>query len=275
MLNLYLKLYIYIMLKFRKYNLKNNNIPQNNKRPNCVNKIKEISLIEFKNQVFNRRDAFLDSLREGNAYIIKEAINKSKLISLRERIHKFGMTTKESWHDTKEGIPDFHQIDDELKFFKQRKKAHTYHFFSWNKKDIEIYDLCTELLNLYAIINGNRENKFPFEITNPNVVNRLQVHHYPLGGGYMSQHKDPDTYTKTIAVIYMSKYGIDYENGGLYFHDKNNKPHSIDCLVDIGDMVCAYPTITHGCKEIDLNKDFNWKSPNGRWLILFNTLPKN
>jgi len=61
MLNLYLKLYIYIMLKFRKYNLKNNNIPQNNKRPNCVNKIKEISLIEFKNQVFNRRDAFLDS----------------------------------------------------------------------------------------------------------------------------------------------------------------------------------------------------------------------
>jgi len=252
--------------------MKNYQPLRENIRPNCVKNIIKIKLKDFKILVTERRDYFLSSLKEGDAYIVKQVVDKEILKDLKNQVHNFGTQTKESWHDTKSGIPNFHQIDNELKYFKIKKIAHTYHFFSWNKDEPNVYDIFSEMLKLYQIINGHRDNKFPHEINNHDVVNRLQIHHYPSGGGYMDNHNDPDIYLNTLAIIYMSKYGVDYQTGGLYFIDRNNLEVSVDKLTDIGDMVFAYPTITHGCKPIDSDESINWDYSRGRWLVLFNTL---
>jgi len=249
------------------------NSQSSQEKPIYYKSIKYISVPEFKEIVINKRDFFVSELVKGYVYIVKNMIKKDFIISIRAKVHEFGLKTESSWNDTEEGAPNFHQIDNELNFFKIKKRAHVYNFFPWNDDTLGIFKIFGEVLELYRIINNNKpitdENNEEIEI-----VNRLQIHHYPSGGGYMGFHTDPDMYLKTICIIYMSEFGKDYYSGGLtLYKDDVNKLH-VDPMVDVGDMVLAYPTIRHGCASIDESKILNWESTEGRWLFLLNSLPK-
>ena len=51
----------------------------------------------------------------------------------------------------------------------------------------------------------------------------------------------------------MSK-GEDFETGGFYFRDKNNKKINIEDNLEIGDAVIFYGSITHGVEKVDKHK---------------------
>ena len=128
---------------------------------------------------------------------------------------------------------------------------------------------------LYQFINGYEPRQFNEQnLSSTELVNRLQIHHYPSGGGYMSYHTDPDVYLKTIAITYMSEYGKDYKSGGLYLQNHKSDKIQVDSVTNVGDMVFVYPTMLHGCAPIDKEESLNWQSIKGRWLFLFNTLQK-
>ena len=66
----------------------------------------------------------------------------------------------------------------------------------------------------------------------------------------------------------MSKYGDDFEDGGIYFLDKKDKIVFLEPEVEKGDAVIAYPTVVHGVNIIDEHKKPNWHDdPKGRWFL--------
>ena len=49
----------------------------------------------------------------------------------------------------------------------------------------------------------------------------------------------------------MSKKGVDFDTGGFYFRDKNNKIFNIEDKLEIGDSVIFYGSIVHGVEKVD------------------------
>lgn len=242
----------------------------NMESPNFINKIKKIEYQEFRSTVLKDRENFIMELKKGNVFIVKNVLSKKIINSLRKNIFHYGISTEKSWHDPYYGAPNFHQIDNKSKHFKLKKCAHVFCFFEWNKDECKVYNYFGEVLNLFNFINGNSEK------INKSLINRLQVHHYPKGAGFMDYHSDPDNLVKTIAILYMSEPGEEYHSGGLNLLDVNSNKISIDEKVSKGDMVFAYPTLKHGCDPIEMDKinnnEINWQDSSGRWLFLFNTL---
>ena len=81
-------------------------------------------------------------------------------------------------------------------------------------------------------------------------------------------HTDPYHNQKAILGIYLSKYGEDFEDGGIYFLDKKDKIVFLEPEIEKGDAVIAYPTVVHGVNTIDEHKKPKWNDdPKGRWFL--------
>ena len=70
-----------------------------------------------------------------------------------------------------------------------------------------------------------------------------------------------------IIGVMMSKRGINYETGGFYCVDHNMNKVDLETQLDIGDMVCGYPTVVHGVSAVDAHKPLDWTSIEGRWFL--------
>ena len=114
---------------------------------------------------------------------------------------------------------------------------------------------------------GNSKFQYEKNIPSQNQIDRLQIVNYPLGGGELRDHVDPRKNQRIVSGLIMSKKGVDFENGGFYFRDKNNKKLNIENKLEIGDSVIFYGSITHGVEKVDKNKKLNWNSYKGRWFI--------
>lgn len=240
-----------------------------------LRKIIKLRFDEFEKYVLNQRTNFLQDLDEGIFYIVESGLNSTEIEKFRDNVFKFGKNVKESWHDTSIGIPNFHKIDDESKFFKIKKKVHCYNFFKWNDDKLEVFKNFEKFLNLFNFIN-NTENRVLKSLNKSNIndlVNRVQVFHYPPGGGYIQEHSDPTILNKSLFIFYLSSLNKHYKTGGLYIKDDKKKYTYIDELVKMGDILFGNPSVPHYCKTVDKNKTMSWNNKEGRWLLLFNTLP--
>lgn len=241
----------------------------NIKNPTYFKTIKKLSFESFKKKIYQNKNQFIAELKNGKIFIVQNVLTGNVIDKIKNKTHKIGIKTPSRWHDCKYGAPNFHQIDDRLPFFKTTKCAHVFNFFNWNKDELEIFKIFDEILKLFNFINGNSEQ------IKKKLINRLQIHHYPRGAGFMDYHSDPDKLVKTLAILYMSEFGKDYYSGGLKLINYKLEKVFIDEKVKKGDMVFAYPTLEHGCDLIDADsktKKINWDDSSGRWLFLLNTL---
>ena len=73
----------------------------------------------------------------------------------------------------------------------------------------------------------------------------------------------------------MTKRGVDYESGGLYFLDISGSKFYPEMSLDIneGDIVVFYPQLVHGVDAINAGQTSAWASENGRWTLFFNNRP--
>ena len=98
----------------------------------------------------------------------------------------------------------------------------------------------------------------------------MHVIHYPLGGGEISKHTDPVNKSIINHGIFGSEFGTDYDHGGFYVIDKNNKKILIDTKVNKGDSVIFFPGLIHGVDPIFLKDEkLDIRSKNGRWYFNF------
>ena len=66
----------------------------------------------------------------------------------------------------------------------------------------------------------------------------------------------------------MSKKNNDYNDGGFYVIDKDDKVIDAEKFIDVGDIGIGYATIIHGVAPVNIKKNPDWNDINdGRWFL--------
>jgi hypothetical protein len=166
-----------------------------------------------------------------------------------------------------EGVPNYHRvIDQELtKNYSFESIKHSFYFFPWNSDAFKIFETTYPRWRVIKLLSGLQLNEFEHNTPKDGVIDRLQIAHYPAGSGHIETHSDPYLHQRLIISCIMSKRGIDYATGGVYFI--NQQDTKVDCekLLDIGDMQLYYPTVLHGVETVDAGTPVDWNSSAGRW----------
>ena len=242
-------------------------------QPRAMRETVVLEFEEFKNKILSQRsddvNALTESLYAGDTYILKNLFPAKYLTDLIPRTFEYGKQSESSYHPMLDGCPDFHKIIDEetAKKYSYTAVRHSFFFFQWNKDPLDFFEKVNERWRVFKFLGGYQEREYENNTPLDGIVDRIQVARYPSGGGGLDAHVDPTRNQRVIIGAMMSKRGVDYETGGFYCVDQNMEKVDLETQLDIGDMVCAYPTVVHGVSAVDVHKPLDWKSIEGRWFL--------
>jgi len=246
------------------------------KGPDNFKNIITIEHKEFVSKIFEQDSSFVKSVVEsiygGDLYILKNAINKEKVKHIKDEIHKFTLSNPSIFHKMLEGVPNFHRwIDKKASVdpYSLRHVKHSTYLFPWNEDISNIRKIVNETCRPLKFLSGL--SLFEYENNTPKdkIVERLQVTRYPPTG-FVEPHLDPDPLMRFVISGYLSKRGIDYQNGGFYMIDKKNGKLDLEAKIDAGDIGFFYATLRHGVDIIDPTKSPDIKKKDGRWWFGYN-----
>ena len=235
----------------------------------------DIPFSEFRNRVLAHDNEIYQELFDGKVFILRSTHSEEQMVKLKKIIHEFGQSTPECFYKIQGDCPNFHVTNQDNPLYKVLMSIHSYHFFSWNDSPINIFGDVSEALEVYETLCEYDPREILRNTCDDDVVARIQIHHYPTGGGHTQMHIDPTTFVKVAWITMMTKRGVDYENGGLYVLDISGNKFYPELSLDlnIGDTVVLYPQMIHGVDAIDAGHTSEWASDNGRWALIFNNLP--
>lgn len=229
---------------------------------------------EFEDRIYNQSDAdvkfFTESLYAGDVFIAQKAFKKEFLEEMIRRAFIFGRTTQVGFKPMIDNSPDFHVVidEEESKKFNYNACRHSYFFFPWNQDPIGVWEETMKKWRVFKFVGGF--DKYAYENAVPSrdlIIDRLQIIQYPSGGGGLESHIDPRHNQRMFLGAFMSKRGVGYKEGGIYIMNDQKEKVDVEPLVDIGDMICGYPTVVHGVNPIDPGTKLDWNTPNGRWFL--------
>ena len=242
--------------------------------PTRIRNLIEISFTEFKEKVKNSKESFVSeitkSLYSGDVFILKEAFDKNFINQLKLNCYSHFQNEDSTFHKMLENCPDFHRkIDSETgKKYSFRVCKHAFYFYKWNEDPINIFPEVYERWRVIKILMGLDEMEYENNTPKDGVVDRIQVVRYPSKYGFLEPHSDPYKFQRLFISGYMSKKGKDFNDGGFYVLDQNDKIVDVETKIDVGDMGIGYATIVHGVAPANRNKDPDWSDPNdGRWFL--------
>lgn len=243
--------------------------------PTYVNNIREMDYSQFKDKIESQDEEFADdmiaSLLKGDAFIIRNTFDASFLNELKLKTFQWGQTEASSFHKCLEGTPNFNRKVDKSLEGKYNSKSiwHQHLFYRWNGDIFDLFEPIYDRWRLMKQFWGLKADEYEHNTPKDGIVDRVHIYRFPKGGGYLDTHSDPYLFQKTIMVVKMSEKGSDYNTGGLYFIDKNNEKVHIEDNINLGDMYFSFPTVLHGVDAIDPEKDVNWDTIDGRWILGF------
>jgi len=235
----------------------------------------DIEFAEFQKGVLSHDGEINKNLFEGKVYVVRNARLKENLGKLKNTVYQLGQDTPAMFHKIEDDCPNFHVVNEENPLYKLLMRVHTYHFFNWNEGPTDIFEMVSEELEVYETLCEQDPSKILRNTCADDMVARLQVHHYPRGGGHTQMHTDPTKLVKVAWVMMMTKLGVEYQSGGLYFMDLfGNKFYPENSLdIEVGDSIVFYPAMLHGVDPVDTGGEPEWESDSGRWNLIFNNLP--
>jgi hypothetical protein len=233
-------------------------------------KVNVVSKGEFLDLARNRRDEFLARIAEPQAFAVKSFYDRDAIIAFRNDVFRRGQETEPSWHPLVDDCPDYHRLHDNYPKAYVKAKMHAFYFHGWYPHNKRIFEFFKEIFHLKNFLAGFQDGEFMHNIPSDGFIARVNVHHYPRGGGYQAEHIDPvGKHAQIQTLIIGSEFGQDYRQGGVYGRSAAASPATyLDPLVGPGDMLVMSPGIPHGVAAIDPDADYEWKSNNGRWMIL-------
>ena len=242
--------------------------------PTRVNKIFTEDYDKFKNEIIKEKEIFVKkitkSLYEGDIYILKNAFSENFFNDLKTKCYENFKDVPSSFHKMKQDSPDFHrQIDlDSGKKYSFKVCKHSFYFYHWNNDPLNIFPEIYEKWRVIKKLMGL--DMFAYEKNKPldGVIDRIQVVRYPSKFGHLEPHSDPCRYQRLFLSGYMSKKNNDYNDGGFYVLDKDDKVIDAEKFIDVGDIGIGYATIIHGVAPVNIKKDPDWNDINdGRWFL--------
>jgi hypothetical protein len=243
--------------------------------PTRLRYINEIEFSELEEKVTSQDPLFaqtlFESLFSGDVYIVKGAFSREYINSLKRMTVDFFNDTPSTFHKMVENTPNFHrQIDEELsKNYSINAIKHAAYFFPWNKESKQLFREIDRRWRLFKFMGGFSFDEYIGNTPKDEVVDRIQICIYPKGSGALGSHSDPFHNQRFFISGYFSKRGLDYDEGGFYAVDQNERHVDAEGFIDVGDMGFGYATIHHGVKAVDPNfrGAYDPMNPAGRWFL--------
>jgi hypothetical protein len=213
-----------------------------------------------------------ESIKKGDVYILKSVYEKSFVEKVKSYLTGIGKNSFPNYHPIELGAPNFHRINiwDERAYVKGR--FHQFTFFPWNQDIFQLFEKTKEIYHIKNLISGLSKDKFLKDKPEEGCVARLSFQFYPKGTGGMNKHSDPvDKHQLVVPTLVMSEKGKDFKTGGVYVENEEKELIFIDDLAEIGDVILFNAQVPHGVKVIDEEKEEDWLSFEGRWMMIFAT----
>jgi len=242
-------------------------------RPRRMRSIVKIPFSEFKHKVLAQDKAFVKeivhSIYAGDVLVLRGAYTPEFIEHMKTSTFEWGKKSESSFHKMFEGVPDFHRIIDAsvTKNYAIEAIRHIYYFFPWNNDPCKLMDAIYEKWRVIKFVGGYDQDQYTKNTPKDGIIDRIVLAQYPPGTGELETHCDPFKYQRTIMGTKMSRRGIDYEVGGLYFVDSQDREIDLEDQIELGDMYLSYATVYHGVKMIDPHKQTDWNKINGRWFM--------
>jgi hypothetical protein len=209
-------------------------------------------------------------INEPQAFVVKHFYPAQEILDLREQIFQSGLTSEASWHPLHDGCPDYHRLHDNYPNAHVKQKMHAFYFHSWYPHNKEKFAYFREIVNIKNRLAGYPDDKFMSNIPSDGIVLRVNVHHYPRGGGYQAEHIDPvGKHAQIQTLVAASQIGVDYRSGGVYARECASAERVfLDPYLQPGDLLVMSPGIQHGVDYIDSEVEYDWQHNTGRWMIM-------
>ncbi len=150
-----------------------------------------------------------------------------------------------------------------------------------NQKNFQNLSHCIKISVILRnkLTNMNKDFGFGFNFHQGTYWNASRVHHYPCGGGHMSEHADthfPSILSESnipfvqVAVLLSSRKD-DFDDGGGFIINRSNEKIFFEDEHSKGSIVIFDGSLKHGVEDIDPSKVIDWNSNKGR-IALFSNL---
>ncbi len=245
--------------------------------PSYLNSVNSFDFTEFQKIILDKNDKsekLLNEVFKGNSLIIKNVFDKQEIIDLKNSIFEIENSQDESNYRMLDECPNFHVSNKKNNIAPIKdnydETAHSHYFFRWNKDEINIFQKFDKIWDLIKIFSGLEKDSYKKNKPKDLILDRIQIIRYPLNEGYITTHCDASAWQKLNIGICFNEQGKEFNEGGLYLLDKNEKKINIEDKLDIGDCFCWIPTIFHGVDipKLSNHNNKNWNSKSGRWQAL-------
>jgi hypothetical protein len=225
---------------------------------------------EFFDLAYENTSKLKEMIAAPEAIIVKNLFDKEDILNLRNKTFELGLSTEPSWHPLYDDCPDYHRLHDNYPKAYVKQKFHGFYKHLWKSENMYLYDFFKDIFELKNFLGGFNREAHHKNIPSQGVVARLNIHHYPKGGGYQSEHIDPaGPFAIIQTLIVGSQFGVDYQEGGVYARlNENDEKFYLDPFTEVGDMIVISPGIRHGVAPIDPTEEYSWQTNDGRWIVL-------
>ena len=100
------------------------------------------------------------------------------------------------------------------------------------------------------------------------IYRKVQVIHYPRGGGFFGKHQHPRYPTNYGLIINLTKKNRDFRKGVTNFEIKKKKISLEKKNISIGDLIMFRYDLPHQVTPCDPNNDLTFDR-KGRWTMIF------
>ena len=210
------------------------------------------------------------SLYAGDVWVLKRCFPEDFMRSLKDRAAAWWTQSPSSFSKMLEGCKDFHRVIDfeTGKKYAFRACRHQSAFYRWNDDPLGLWPTVTERWRIVKQLSGYEPDIYEKNTPKDGVIDRVQVVRYPPRIGYLEPHQDPYPNYRVNVSAYMNTRGVDYEGGGFYCVDKDDKLVDMEQYLGIGDATIACPPVCHGIAPCDVDKTPDWDGTDGRWALL-------
>jgi len=233
-------------------------------------KVNQIEKQEFMSLVYQDTDRFLKAIMAPEAFIVQKFYPSAEILNFRKQVFENGLKTDPSWHPLYDSCPDYHRLHDNYPKAYVKQKMHAFYFHGWYEHNKSKFEYFREIFQIKNFLAGLPENEFIECKPTSGYIARVNIHHYPRGGGYQAEHIDPvGLHAQIQTLVVASQFGGDFSSGGLYARTTaNSDKFFIDEFTTPGDLIVISPGIHHGVAEIDPEENYQWEINDGRWMIL-------
>ena len=226
---------------------------------------------DFLSLARDRPAELLDRIAAPEAFVVKRFYAPEDVRAFRDHAFEWGRDTEASWHPLHDDCPDYHRLHDNYPRAWFQQKLHAFYRHGWYEHNRALFAFFGEIFALKNLLAGYDSDRFLRNRPADGIVARLNVHHYPSGGGYQAEHVDPTgSHAHVQTLVQASRHGVDFKTGGVYARASEAATERVyfDPLTEVGDMIVMSPGIPHGVEAVDPDAEYAWRDNSGRWTIL-------